>query len=56
MDNPDTDNTVYTTHRTKVRENRRAIKHGQTQRTKHLTKMSNMDPAKTGVNQCVLEG
>jgi hypothetical protein len=29
MNNPDTDNTGYTMHRTKVRENRRAIKYGQ---------------------------
>jgi len=29
MNNPDIDNTGYALHRTKVRENRRSIKYGQ---------------------------
>jgi hypothetical protein len=35
MDNPDTDNTGYTIHRTKVRENRRTIKYGQSINRQH---------------------
>jgi hypothetical protein len=35
MNNPDTDNTGYTMHRTKVRENRRAIKYGQFRHKQH---------------------
>jgi hypothetical protein len=35
MNNPDTDNTGHKIHRTKVRENRRAIKYGQSRNRQH---------------------
>jgi hypothetical protein len=50
MDNPDTDNTGYTIHRTKVRENRRTIKYGQSRHRQHW-----VDNTKVRENQRVVK-